>query len=321
MSEPTPDVAVVIATRNRGERLGRLFTALRDQTLDASSFEVIVVDDGSSDRTGDVLEAEGRGQSLALKTIRREASGGPAAARNQGWRAASARLIAFTDDDCVPQPRWLEAGLDAAHATPDALVQGRTVPDPAELDRLGPFSRTIDVPGPNLMFQTCNVFYPRALLERIGGFDAEHFPYLAEDVDLAWRAIETGAPAVFCEQALVYHAVNELGPMGKLRLAAGWTPGVRVYARHPRFMRLHTTRGFFWKDTHYWLARALLAVFLPRRWRALRLWLAMPYLRALHARGKLEGGGSLLAPYFALHDLVEMVAVVRGAIRFHVPVL
>ena len=65
-------------------------------------------------------------------------------------------------------------------------------------------------------FQTCNIFYPRAILERVGGFDIEAFGRVhgGEDSDLAWRAIKSGAAAVFADGALVHHAVNELGPAG-----------------------------------------------------------------------------------------------------------
>ena len=69
---------------------------------------------------------------LPQRVIRRERPGGPAAARNEGWRAAGAPLVAFTDDDCVATPVWLEEALRAAREEPGAIVQGRTEPDPDE---------------------------------------------------------------------------------------------------------------------------------------------------------------------------------------------
>ena len=113
-------------------------------------------------------------------------------------------------------------------------------------------------------FQTCNVTYPRALLEEVGGFDEETFSVPGgEDCDLARRCFAAGADAVFAPDALVHHAVHELGPMGKLRVAWRWSETMRLYARHPA-MRETLTYKIFWKKSHYLLVRAGLALVLPR---------------------------------------------------------
>ncbi len=318
-----PDVSVIVATFNRAERLRRLLDGLRRQTHGLNRFEVLIVDDASTDDTPSILERERQRGELLLEVISGRSRTGPARARDAGWRAAAGSVIAFTDDDCVPDPDWLAAGLRACSRNRGAIVQGRTDPSPDELDRLGPFSRTISVAEPDPAFQTCNVFYPRALLERVGGFDTEGFDRApgGEDSDLAWRAIESGAETAFAEDAVVYHGVNELGPLGKLRVAARWTTPMLAYVRHGELRRAHFERGIFWKGSHYLLVRALVASVLPRRWRLLRAWLAAPYFVHLLERGRVEGGGVLLAPYFALHDLVELVAVSRAAIRYRTPML
>jgi glycosyltransferase involved in cell wall biosynthesis len=321
-SSPGPlDVSVVVGTYERATRLERLLAALRAQTLVTSSFEVIVVDDGSSDRTADVLARESERGELALRVIRHERNAGRASARDDGWRAARAPIVAFVDDDCVPAPEWLESGIAAAAAHPGAIVQGRTEPDPEELHRLGPFSRTIRVEAFDPAFQTCNIFYPRELIERVDGFDVASFGRVhgGEDSDLGWRAIGTGAAAVYSDRPVVRHAVHRLGPVGKLRLCAGWS--FLAYARHPGLRKAHFTAGIFWKPTHLWLARAGLGLLLPRRAWPLRLLLALTYARSLYARGKLEGGGPLLAPYYALCDLAEVSAAIRNGVRYRTPML
>jgi hypothetical protein len=226
-------------------------------------------------------------------------------------------VVAFTDDDCVPAPDWLAVGLEAAAANPGGFVQGRTTPDPAELDALGPFSRTIEVTELHPAFNTCNIFYPRELLERIGGFDTEAFGLApgGEDCDLAWRAIATGAEPSFEPRAVVHHAVDNVGPAGMLRVAARWTTPMLAYARHPE-LRQDFVGGIFWKRTHYWLARTLLGLLLPARLAPFRAWLMYPYLRDIWARGKVYGGGPLLAPWYVLLDVVETVAVARAAVRY-----
>lgn len=315
-------MSVVAATRNRAGRLEALLRSLREQTLDPGRFEVVVVDDGSSDETPAVLEAERERGVLRLRAIHRERAEGPASARNAGWRAARAPLIAFIDDDCEATPGWLEAGLRALNDGNGCFVQGRTDPNPGELHLLGPFSRTLQVTSLGPWFQTCNVWYPVELLERLGGFDAETFTVPGgEDADLAWRAIRSGAEPVFVPEAQVYHAVNRLGPAGKLRVAWRWSETMRLFARYPELRERVLVHGLFWKGSHYLLARALVARLLPRRWVLLRAWLARPYMLHLIDRGRIEGGGLLLAPYYALHDVVELGAAIRGALRYRTPVL
>jgi GT2 family glycosyltransferase len=316
----TPRVSVVVATRDRVGRLRKLLDSLAAQTV--TDFEVIVVDDGSVRGTPELMRRYREGEvenELDVRDVRREQSGGPSAARNDGWPLARADLVAFVDDDCVATPGWLEALL--AQARPGAIVQGRTLPDPREASKLGPFSRSLWVEEPGPYYQACNIAYPRELLERLGGFDAETFPHVGEDEDLAWRALAAGAEVEWAPEALVHHAVTNLGPAGKLRMAARWTPSIQLFTRHPALRSEHLTYGLFWKGTHYLLVRFLLALALRRRSRWLALWLGAPYVRNLLLRGSHEGGGPAAAPFYLVHDVVELVAVLRGAARYRTPVV
>jgi glycosyltransferase involved in cell wall biosynthesis len=309
-------VSVVVATRDRPARLAALLAGLRRQRLDGGdSFEVVVVDDGSGPETAVALGAE---RGLDLGVVRYESPRGPGAARNAGWRAARAALVAFTDDDCVPSVGWLAAGLAAHRARPEAIVQGRTEPDPAELHRNGATSRTLSVAqlGPN--YETCNMFYPRELLEELGGFD-EDFGLRpgGEDVDLAWRALELGRPAEFAAEAVVYHAVEELGVAGILRQATRWTETTRVFARHPGYRR-RLDHAIFWNGWHYLLVRSALALMLPPGPRRLLL---LRHLLALRRRAREEGSGAWAIPLLLAYDAVELASVARGGLRHRTLVL
>lgn len=316
MDPAAPRVSVVFATRDRPQRLAALLDSLRHQTLGAEEFEVVAVDDGSALENRRVLQAALDRGDLQLHVIWRESSGGPAVARNAGWRAARAPLVAFTDDDCASAEDWLEQGLRAAERDPGAILQGPVEPIPEELHRLTYFHHTFTNRDCGPWFETANIFYPRAVLERLGGFDESFTAPGGEDTDLAWRALAQGIPARPAPEALVHHAVSALGVRGKLRRANRWTGTVRVFADHPG-LRRHLVAGVFWSPTHYALARAMLALCLPRRWWPLRLWLAAPYVTHVSDRRS----GPLLAPYIVLHDLVEMQAVLRGAARHHTFVL
>jgi GT2 family glycosyltransferase len=315
---PGPQISVVVATHDRPLRLARLLAGLRAQTLAPDRFEVVVVNDGSGPATADVLAAPSEAGALALHTVRHERALGPGAARNTGWRAAQAPLIAFTDDDCVPTARWLEEILLVHRAHPRAVIQGPTQPDPAELPGAGVFSRTVEIRGLGPQYETCNIAYPRETLDALGGFD-ERFGLRpgGEDTDLAWRAIATGHPTVFAQEAAVHHAVERLGPLGKLRVASRWTETMRIFAEHPQTRKM-LTRGMFWNVWHYLLLRSLLALALPA-WA--RRFLIARHLIELRRRAHRDGAGSWAIPYLLVHDLIEFGSVARGAIRYRTPVL
>lgn len=298
-------------TRDRPGRLDALLESLTRQTLPAGRFEVVVVDDGSGPATSAVLDAHERASSLQVRRIRFDAPRGPAAARNASWRAARGPLVAFTDDDCVADPDWLRAGLRAAERNPGAIIQGRIDPIPAEAERLTPFSHLVFSHGCGPWFGAGNMFYPRAVLDEVGGFDEVSYPRMGgADTDLAWRAIEAGARAIAADDARVFHAVMQVGPLGRLRRASRWSDAVKVFRRHPE-LRKQMPMRIFWNERHLELTWALVAATLPRRLWPLRLWLAAPYVVYLTKRRS----GPLLAPYLVLHDLVEVAAVVRGAVR------
>ncbi|MGH9122386.1 MAG: glycosyltransferase, partial [Acidimicrobiales bacterium] len=124
-SGATPEVSVVISSYRRPDRLERLLRSLAEQTMAAGSFEVLAVDNASEDGTGEVLDRLAAELPYKLLPLATFANRGPAPARNLGWHHSAAPLVAFTDDDCVPEPGWLEAGAAARQADPRlGIVQG-----------------------------------------------------------------------------------------------------------------------------------------------------------------------------------------------------
>jgi glycosyltransferase involved in cell wall biosynthesis len=315
---PDPLVSVVVSTCNRPARLTKLLASLRAQRLDADSFEVVVVDDGSGPETQAAIADEANRPGLTMRTVTHERPRGPGAGRNSGWRAARAPLVAFTDDDCVADGGWLSAALAVCAEAPGAIVQGRTQPDPAELTHDGVLSRTIHVDHLGPHYETCNIFYPRALLEALGGFD-EGFGLSpgGEDTDLAWRAIERGCPTVFASDAVVFHAVQPLGVRGMLRVAGRWSAVVRQFSDHPQ-LRSTLVRGVFWNVWHYLMWRSALALVAPG-W--LRRLLLTKHLLELRRRAREAGAGAGVVPFLVVYDLVECWSVARGALRYRTLVL
>ncbi len=312
------DVSVVVPTRNRSGMLEELLDSLAAQSLDPGRFEVIVVDNGSTDETAALLERKQAEVPYTLR-VHHQQNAGPGTARNRGWQLASAPLVAFTDDDCRATPGWLEALVEAAGRHPDAIVQGRTQMPPAAVDKVTPFSRVLEITGPGPYYATCNILYPRELLDRLGGFDESFSEPTSEDTDLGWRARAEGADYAFVDDAVIHHAVVDLGAIGKLRWAFRWSDAMRAFALHPG-LRTTLIWGVFWKRSHALLVLALAGVLLSRRFPPALL-LTLPYGRMLRARCIVEGYSLAFMPYHAVYDLAELLAAARGGVRYRVPVL
>jgi glycosyltransferase involved in cell wall biosynthesis len=300
------EVSVVIPTHNRPNGLVRLLDGLRRQTMGKEHFETIVVDDGS--RVPVTVEPDG----LQVRVLRHEQPRGPAAARNSGWRAASAAMVAFIDDDCVPAEGWLEALVAAADGDV-TIVQGRVEPMPDQAARRRPLSHTIEVGAAGPLFISANIAYPRALLARLDGFDETLRRACGEDAELGARATQAGAVARFAREALVFHEIRELSLSAHLRHTMQWTDAVGVLARHPELRSLLTLR-VFWKPTHPWLLAA--AVAMATRRFGLAALSAVPYLR--HYWRVYQADAPALARAFPTHlaiDTCEVATAIAGSIR------
>lgn len=310
----------MVATRDRSARLAALLAALREQQIDGSEFELVIVDDGSRDGTAALLERERARPGLRIEILRCQGNG-PAAARNAGWRAALAPRIAFTDDDCEPPAGWLSDLVAAAVANPDAIVQGPTTPIPRELDHEGPFTRTKWIVEPNPWYQTCNILYPRPLLERLGGFD-EGFPdALGEDTDLGWRARQLGVELVWHENARMHHAVDDLGPAAYLRTALRGADAVAVFKRYPDLRAETLALGAIRNPALPRLGLAIAGAALSSRTPVTAAVMALPYARHLAARCRARRASLALAPYYAVYDALAAWTSLRGSVRHRTLVL
>ena len=253
-SVKAPEISVCVATRNRAHLLPRLVAALERQQVDPSRFEVVITDDASTDRTGEVLDELSKESALRIRILHNHTRGGPASGRNKAWRASASELIAFTDDDCVPTPGWLGAHLSAL-AEVD-ISQGKVLSDPDQNASAGPMARRIAVIDENGLYETCNICYRKAWLERLGGFDTR-FRRSGEDADLAWRAKLAGATTAFSPEALVYHDVDRFSWRRELRHTRRWEGVVLLAERHPQLRARFAPGKRTWRDYH---RPALLAV-------------------------------------------------------------
>ena len=196
--QPVLTLSVVIPTRHRPDLLARCLDALApgQQTLATKRYEVITSDDGEPGRT---MEAFVRERYSWVRWMPGPCRGSPGANRNSGVRAARGKWLAFTDDDCIPEPGWLESfvvGLeDGARVCEGRITAGNHV-----LSNLAvaPVNET----GGFLWSSSFAI--ERALFEEIGGFD-ENFPLHLEDVDLRLRLADCGIVPRWTPEATVLH--------------------------------------------------------------------------------------------------------------------
>lgn len=199
-------IAAVVPTFRRPDLLARCLAALCAQDLDPAQYEIVVCDDGPDDATRATVEtfaAEASARGLAIRYLAVTATQGPAGARNAGWRAARAPLIAFTDDDTVPDPGWLRAGL-AALENAEAAAGRVVVPlagTPTDYERDA--SHLADAE-----FATANAFVHRATLLEMGGFDERFTSAWREDSDLQFSLLRAGARVIRADDAVVVHPVR-----------------------------------------------------------------------------------------------------------------
>jgi glycosyltransferase involved in cell wall biosynthesis len=197
-----PRVSVVIPVRNGEALLPGCLDALAAQEA-APSFEVLVIDNGSSDATADVA----RRHPIDAQVIH-EAERGPYAARNTGITKASGEIVALTDCDCIPEPGWLAGGVAAIDAGAD-LAGGRIAqrhnPNPSVWERYDRATylrqeRFVEEQG---FAATANLFVRKAVFDDIGGFKPELVA--SGDLELGQRARAAGFSLVYADDASVLH--------------------------------------------------------------------------------------------------------------------
>ncbi len=195
-------ISVVIPAYNAARTLGACLHALNRSSFPREQYEVIVVDDGSTDETAALAE------SLGARVIRRP-NRGPAAARNRGVEAARGDLILFTDADCEPAPDWI-AQMVGTFGDPDIVGakgiyrtrQRELVARFVQLEYEDKYTRLLGQERIDFI-DTYSAAYRRAVLLANDGFD-EVFPFL-EDQELSFRLAQRGYRLVFQPRAAVFH--------------------------------------------------------------------------------------------------------------------
>ncbi|MBI4639086.1 MAG: glycosyltransferase, partial [Candidatus Tectomicrobia bacterium] len=231
----TPFVSIIIPVFNASKTIARTIEACLSQTYPQEKLEVIVVDDGSTDRTREIVTH----YPVVLVSQR---NSGPAAARNRGWRASKGEMICFTDADCIPEKEWISklvkkytsqeiGGVGGSYgivncesflasSIHEEIVE-RHLKMPSSVDYLGSF----------------NLSYRREVLEETGGFNETYREASGEDNDLSYRVKKAGYTLLFDPTIVVaHHHPERLFRYLRQQFKHGYWR-VLLYLQHPTMIK------------------------------------------------------------------------------------
>ena len=206
------DFSIIVPTYDRPAQLDACLRSMRNLRYDRDRFEVIVVDDGGRAPVASIVD---RSVSAGLNVhVRVAPHAGPGAARNVGAASARGRFLAFTDDDCLVDPKWLTGLAEALRERPDDLIGGRTVnalpKNPysvaSQLIVDAVYAHFNAAPNRPRFFASNNIGVARARFLAIGGFDEGWKVVACEDRDLCDRWSHHGGQLTYAPAAIIGHA-------------------------------------------------------------------------------------------------------------------
>jgi glycosyltransferase involved in cell wall biosynthesis len=269
----SPEISVIVPVLNGADVIGSCVEGLIGQSLEEASYEIIVVDNGSVDRTREIVAA------FPVQLIEEHSQRTPYAARNAGLERAQGKLLAFTDADCRPSRQWLERARAAMRGAEADLVGGRVVftfsdrPSAGELtDALWHLDVAHQIEA-NRACMTANLLARREVFDAIGPFEAT----IRSGGDGRWtrRATDAGFSLVYASDAQVSKPARRLGSL----LAKGYRIGRGLPAAWRE-----------WEGLRGGMGRRILSQMMPPRRRAVR--------ERIHERGLIEAERRITAVWW-----------------------
>jgi len=243
-------ISIIVPFKNSKKTLRNLLISLLDQDFPKTDYEIVLVDDGSSDGSLETIEDMVKSSIVRIKVIKLPVGRGCFHARNKGVEASEGEIIAFIDSDEIADGVWLKSLAQQHFKSEDeGGVIGNVITDNDEALILPLVVAPTDATGMSkgvVKAGTCNVAYRKSILLEIGGFDEAFDPKWRGDSDLCLRVLETGLKIVHEPNAIVYH------PVRKNSLRDIWKDGfkryhdVLLYSKHNKnsIVNNHLGNGF-----------------------------------------------------------------------------
>ena len=297
---------VCVVVKDRRDQMADCLDAIAAQTALSAGVDVLVIDNGSTDGTADMVRERSAGFPVPLRVL--EVAGPLGRARNAAVQAATGQVLVSTDSDCLPEPEWLAAVL-AAFAPNIDVVQGRTLPTQRPEMR---WPKTMRVEAWSDLYETCNIAYRTAALREAGGFD-EDAPIYGEDTAAGWRVRRLGGRRAYVHEAVVRHDVTYPGLRWHLRYARGHAVWPRLVREFPDMRKELLHRRFFLRRRSALFDLAVLGGLLLTRRRAWGLLLLLPYARALRPAVQADGLRGLVDS--VAYDTATARGLIAGSVR------
>lgn len=256
-------ITIVIPAFNEGKNIIECVRSLKAQDFPENDFEIIVVDNNSTDNTLELIKTLNITYTVEYKK-------GPAAAKNAGIKMATGNIIAFVDGDCVADRNWLKEIVTGFKDVNTGCVAGEIMAMEHEnmaplekfLIKKGHLSQNQHVEDPFLPFAaTANAAYRKEVFNQIGLFDEELF--VGEDADLSWRMqLFTRYKLTYIPDAIIFHPY-ESSPKGLFRQKRRHAYGsVMLYKKYKKYQRgeVKSLRETYWEYRSI-IRRTLMLIF------------------------------------------------------------
>lgn len=217
-------ISVVLTTYNRAPLLPRVLNALAAQSFSKKNYELLIIDDGSTDQSGNVIVPFLK-KNPHFRYFPKKHEG-LSAGRNFGISHAGGELIAFTDDDVVPDSKWLEELWEVYQKEKPLGIEGKVVTDTQK-----PLFGNAPENTQGKKYIGCNSAYTKKILEKVGGYDRRFF-WVRDDSDMAFRVLKHG-PISFAPRAVVYHPYRPIDAMHLLKRLTIIQSDLLLFQKHP----------------------------------------------------------------------------------------
>lgn len=243
-------VSVVIPTFNRRECLQKALRTLLRQSCPYDKYEIIIVDDYSTDGTRELVEGMAKDSDVKISYYANNRTKGQTMARNIGFQKAKGKYVASTDDDVQVSEHWIIKGVSYFKSSDISAVEGRTV---SKDTKPLPFYRNISLNGGT--YATCNMFYRKTVLREVGWIDENlnRWKNYGSDYALALSIMKKGGRIVYGSDVVVYHPSYKLGSLTTIKRSLRAGAVAYLYKKYGAkitpylgFKIRHFVIGFLW---------------------------------------------------------------------------
>lgn len=232
MSKNRAFISVVIPFYNASKTIRECIYSLLNQDYPKNLYEIIVVDDGSTDNSYEIVERIiAKFNKPTIRLIRLNRRCGPSMSRNIGIMQAKGDIVALTDADCIVDKKWLLNITKPLKNSKDVVgAYGETKPLESGIGII--MWPILIAPITIFKYTTCNIAYKKTVLEAVGLFDERFKVPFREDTDIALSIIKNGGSIVHVPDAVVYHPIRELSLIGLISAAWRYQYDALLFKKH-----------------------------------------------------------------------------------------